>query len=102
MKIPVNVNPRTEGSYEKLCSDDPACQDDSAWPSVRLYDIPADPSESTNLADEYPDIVQQMLQKIASYQEEAMPWKMIPKDCDSDPALRGGVWKPWRSLLQSD
>jgi len=97
--IPPDVNPQDEGTYDQLCSADPGCNDDVPWPSVRLYDIPNDPTESKNLANKYPDVVQIMLQKIADYQAESVPWENIPKDCKSDPALRGGVWRPWRALL---
>ena len=64
-------------------------------PSVRLYDIVSDPTESYDVADYFPNVVDEMLGKIAAYNYTAVPvsWKEFDPNCD--PAKNGGVWGPW-------
>ena len=81
-----------------LRDNNPGCQENQPWPSVRLYDVIADPTECVNVAEDHPDLVKTLLQKVAAYQKEARPWEWIPIDCNSDPYLRDGVWRPWRAV----
>ena len=68
---------------------------DNKQPSVRLYDIEADPTESFDVASYFPRLVDEFLGKIAAYNFTAVPVSF--PDCDplSDPSLRDGVWGPW-------
>nr|CAB3223226.1 arylsulfatase B-like [Phallusia mammillata] len=65
-------------------------------PSVRLFDITADPSENVDVAKYFPLIVDEMLGKIAAYNKTAVPiaWPGGDKNCD--PALQDNVWGPWK------
>ncbi|CAK8694461.1 unnamed protein product [Clavelina lepadiformis] len=64
-------------------------------PSVRLFDILADPEERHDVADYFPHIVDTMLGKIAAYNKTAVPYRFPKFDPRSNPALQGGVWGPW-------
>ncbi|CAK8694460.1 unnamed protein product [Clavelina lepadiformis] len=64
-------------------------------PSVRLFDILADPEERHDVADYFPHIVDTMLGKIAAYNKTAVPVVFPKGDDRCDPALHGGVWGPW-------
>ena len=67
----------------------------SVQPSVRLYDVVADPEERIDLAPFFPLVVEILLGRIASYNETSVPVSYPPCDVTSDPQLRDGVWGPW-------
>lgn len=60
-----------------------------------LFHIPMDPCEYENIADVYPDIVKQMLQRLEEYNSTMIPPANKPVDPNANPALHGGDWKPW-------
>jgi len=64
-------------------------------PSVRLYDVVADPTESAEVSEFFPEVVDEMLAKIAAYNYTAVPVTWRKFDCNCDPAKNGGVWEPW-------
>ncbi|CAH2300714.1 arylsulfatase J [Pelobates cultripes] len=63
--------------------------------SIWLFNITADPYERFDLSDKYPDIVKQLLRRLAQYNKTAVPVRYPPKDPRSNPKLNGGVWGPW-------
>merc|ERR1711971_610639 len=84
----------------ELCANDPNFQ----WPtqgpqaSVHLFDMDSDPSESANVADQHPDIVDTLIGKLAQYERESVPYQYLPIDCESNPMYHDGVYRPWRSI----
>ena len=60
-----------------------------------LFNMEEDPSETTDLAASFPDIVNEMLSRLAKYNATAVPPNFPPFDVASDPALRGGYLGPW-------
>ncbi|XP_053317418.1 arylsulfatase J [Spea bombifrons] len=67
----------------------------SSGKSVWLFNITADPYERNDLSDKFPDIVKQLLRRLAQYNKTAVPVRYPPRDPRSNPKLNGGVWGPW-------
>jgi len=62
---------------------------------VFLFDVEADPTETTDLAAAHPDMVAQLMERLMVYVNKSIPQQNFPKDPHSDPAQHGGVWTPW-------
>ncbi|XP_077994621.1 arylsulfatase I-like [Glandiceps talaboti] len=63
-----------------------------------LYNIIDDPCEFYNLADQYPVIVDMMVDRIAEYNATAVTPQNTPEDPKSDPKFHGYAWVPWINL----
>ncbi|KAG8592980.1 hypothetical protein GDO81_000684 [Engystomops pustulosus] len=63
--------------------------------SLWLFNITADPYERIDLSERYPDVVKQLLRRLAQFNKSAVPVRYPPKDPRSNPKLNGGVWGPW-------
>lgn len=66
-------------------------------PLVRpcLFDIVADPCETTNIADQLPEVYAELLEEANEYMRKAMPVKNKPSDPRADPILHHNVWSNW-------
>lgn len=64
-------------------------------PSLRLFDVLADPEERHEVSKYFPEVVDVMLAKIAAYNKTAVPVDFPPGDIRCDPTLRGDVWGPY-------
>ena len=60
-----------------------------------LFNITADPNERNNVADQHPDVVKQLKERIDYYNATYIEQLAPPIDWRSDPALFGHVWTPW-------
>lgn len=67
----------------------------STHQSVWLFNITADPYERQDLADHRPDVVQQLLARLAYYNQTAVPVYFPPDDPRANPSRHGGAWGPW-------
>merc|ERR1719427_303201 len=88
----------TEPQYDLSNQSSITSNDKSAsnlQPSVRLYDVIADPQERFDLSSFFPMMVETLLGRIASYNETSVPVLYPPCDVISNPQLRDGVWGPW-------
>ena len=63
-----------------------------------LFDLDADPCEYNNLASFMPEIVTELLEKLAKYNATAVPQKDEPDDPNSFPIHHCGTWGPWIDL----
>ncbi|XP_030848937.1 arylsulfatase J [Strongylocentrotus purpuratus] len=63
---------------------------------VWLFNITADPLEQTDLAEKYPDVVNELVQKLEEYYKGSVPVRYPDPDLEADPALHGGSWGPWK------
>jgi len=97
--FPTTADSNEEGIYNELCENDPYMQYNPDGPqvSVYLYDMENDPLENFNVAEEHHDVVDIMLEKLAKYDSDLVPYQFLPLDCDSDPDYYGGVFRPWRT-----
>ena len=60
-----------------------------------LFNITADPNERNNVADKYPEVVNQLKERIEYYNSTHITQFHIPTDPRSNPANFGGIWTPW-------
>ncbi|XP_065888868.1 arylsulfatase B-like [Dysidea avara] len=60
-----------------------------------LFNIKEDPTERKNIADEHPDIVKQLKERIEYYNSTHIQQLDPPNDPKSNPDNFGGVWTPW-------
>lgn len=63
--------------------------------SVWLFNIATDPFERRDLADRRPDVVQQLLERLAHYNRTAVPVYFPPDDPRANPNRHGRAWAPW-------
>ena len=63
--------------------------------NIWLFNITADPTEHHDLSDSHPEIVKQLLDRLAFYNSTAVPYRFPPEDPASDPGLHGGAWVSW-------
>merc|ERR1712046_384975 len=72
----------------------------------RLYNIAEDPSETKNVADEHPDIVEELLKKLDEYEETLVeiPHAMTLSKTAALPMNYGGHWEPgwWEGVPQAN
>ncbi|XP_071964704.1 arylsulfatase J-like [Antedon mediterranea] len=61
-----------------------------------LFNVTADPSEHDDMSGKYPKVVDMMLEKLARYNDTAVPCTYPSPERFADPDLHGGVWGPWR------
>ncbi|XP_076040503.1 arylsulfatase I-like [Oratosquilla oratoria] len=59
-----------------------------------LFNLSVDPNETTNLADEYPDIAESMRLELEGHKKDLVPRDIPATDKAGDPENRGGVWGP--------
>ena len=60
-----------------------------------LFNIEDDPNERNNVADQHPEIVKQLKERIEYYNSTHIEQLDPPLDPRSNPANFGGVWTPW-------
>jgi len=65
--------------------------------TVLLFDLETDPTESHNLAHDYPEVVKFLLERLAFYNASAVP-PNFPKRADpaANPARWNFTWTPWQ------
>ena len=64
--------------------------------NVWLFNITADPTEHHDLSESHPEIVKQLLDRLAYYNSTAVPCRYPAPHPQSNPKLHGGAWVPWR------
>ncbi|KAK2834309.1 hypothetical protein Q7C36_015010 [Tachysurus vachellii] len=70
--------------------------------SLWLFNITADPYERYDMAEKRPDVVKQLLARIAFYNRTAVPVRYPAEDPRADPSLNGGAWRPWAGDKEAD
>ncbi|XP_028283037.1 arylsulfatase I-like [Parambassis ranga] len=63
--------------------------------NIWLFNITGDPYERQNLADQRPEVVQQLLARLAYYNQTAVPVYFPPDDPQANPDRHEGAWVPW-------
>ena len=64
---------------------------------MQLFDLASDPLELVNIADYFPSIVLDLLQKIKKFDDTSAPIYFPAYDEAADPKHHAGCWKPWRA-----
>lgn len=60
--------------------------------NIKLYDLASDPSESDNVASRYPDLVSEMMRRLAELEGTALPPFTGPDILAGNPNLNGGFF----------
>jgi len=60
-----------------------------------LFNIVDDPCEYNNIADQHPEIVDELTAKLDKFKESMVDPMLSDTDPASDPALHDNVWEPW-------
>ncbi len=61
-----------------------------------LFNIKDDPTEHHDLSDQNPDMVKQLLDRLAYYESTAVKCRYPKPEKQSNPKLHDGAWGPWR------
>ncbi|XP_049517571.1 arylsulfatase B-like isoform X2 [Dermacentor silvarum] len=61
-----------------------------------LFDVVEDPCEYNNIANEMPEVVQRLLERLDHYEDTAVPPGNQEPDELANPALHSNVWVSWR------
>ncbi|GFR27245.1 arylsulfatase B [Trichonephila clavata] len=61
-----------------------------------LFDIDDDPCEYYNIAEQYPDVTEQLQSAIDKYRSASKKPGAMPPEFAADPELHGNVWTPWK------
>ena len=59
-----------------------------------MVSLTADPTEHFDIAEKYPDVVEDMKKRLAKYRETLVPANFPPDDPKADPKNFGGNWSP--------
>ncbi|KAM4746917.1 arylsulfatase I isoform 1-T2 [Rhinophrynus dorsalis] len=70
---------------------------EGARKSLWLFNITADPYERHDLSAAKPDVVKELLTRLAYYNRTAIPVRYPAEDPRGNPELNGGAWGPWAS-----
>ena len=83
-----------EGSDKSSSKKEGSGSDKNIW----LYNLSEDPQEKTDLSESKPDVVKQLLQRLAYYNSTAVQPLQLPWDDNYLPTSTGDAWVPWTQL----
>ncbi|KAJ8387900.1 hypothetical protein AAFF_G00149350 [Aldrovandia affinis] len=63
--------------------------------SVWLFNVTGDPYERHDLSGRRPDVVKELLARLAHHNRTAVPVRYPDPDPRASPDLNGGAWRPW-------
>ena len=63
-----------------------------------LFNVTADPQETTDLSESRPDVVQDLLHRLVFYNSTASEARFIPLDNNHFPNVTGDAWMPWLKI----
>ncbi|XP_072220462.1 arylsulfatase I-like [Leuresthes tenuis] len=93
--VPLQMLPTLPGRWWNLERTLSPLYKSSTLKNVWLFNITGDPYERQDLAEQRPDVVQQLLARLAYYNQTAVPVYFPPDDPRADPSRHGGAWVPW-------
>ncbi|KAM7305582.1 arylsulfatase B [Ixodes scapularis] len=67
-----------------------------------LFDLSKDPCEYNDVAGQNPEVVEQLLEKLARYEATAVKPENLPGDPRSNPSLHNNVWVSWDDVSVPD
>ncbi|KAM4727776.1 arylsulfatase I-like [Anableps anableps] len=93
--VPLQMLPTLPGRWWNLERSSSHLYKSPAHKNIWLFNITADPFERQDLADWRPDVVQQLLARLAYYNRTAVPVYFPPDDPRANPSHHGEAWAPW-------
>ncbi|KAM9844969.1 arylsulfatase I-like, partial [Aulostomus maculatus] len=100
--VPPQVLPTLPGRWWNLERAFTTSHESSSHKNVWLFNITGDPYERQDLADQRPDVVLQLLARLAYYNQTAVPVYFPPDDPRANPNDHGGAWVPWVGEEEED
>lgn len=100
--VPPQVLPTLPGRWWNLERTSSPVYKSAAHKNIWLFNITGDPYERHDLADQRPDVVQQLLGRLAYYNQTAVPVYFPPDDPRANPSRHGGAWVPWVEEEEDD
>ncbi|GFR04766.1 arylsulfatase J [Trichonephila clavata] len=87
---------------EIVCKPKPTDASSNCKPAEKpcLFDVMEDPCEYYNLADDHPEIVKMMLNKLSKYNSTAVPPGNKPMDPRSNPKYHNYQWTNWMDYVE--
>ncbi|XP_045159647.1 arylsulfatase J-like [Mercenaria mercenaria] len=64
--------------------------------NVCLFNIESDPFEQKDLSEQFPQIVENMLQRLEEYDKGSVSCQIPRVDSRANPAYHDGFWQPWQ------
>lgn len=64
---------------------------------LALFDLENDPCETTNVANKYSEVLEQLRIRLDEFKNELIPQKNKNPDVCSNPAFFNGYWSNWLS-----
>lgn len=61
-----------------------------------VFNIKVDPCERVNIAQEHPDMLENLQRLVEMYRKTAVKPRNIPRDPNADPALHNNTWTNWK------
>lgn len=93
--VPPQVLPTLPGRWWNLERAFASLSKSSQHKNIWLFNITDDPYERRDLADQRPDVVQQLLARLVYYNQTAVPVYFPPDDPRANPSEHDGAWVPW-------
>lgn len=89
---------RTEERATSICGPVPKVRTTCCQPmrSACLFNVEKDPCEYSNLADDKPEVVQRLMNRLKAVNATVMPPRNVPADPRGSPRLHGYAWTPWK------
>ncbi|XP_029970398.1 arylsulfatase I-like [Salarias fasciatus] len=100
--VPPQMLPTLPGRWWNLERSSLLPSKSAAHKNIWLFNISGDPYERHDLADQRPDVVQQLLARLAYYNQTAVPVYFPPDDPRADPSRHDGAWVPWADEEQDE
>lgn len=96
--VPPQVLPSLPGQWWNLERTSSSETINNVW----LFNISADPFERSDVSSRRPDVVLQLLSRLAFYNRTAVPVHFPPDDPRANPRRHGGAWVPWEEEEESE
>ena len=96
----IHRKPQKPRPYNVQCGEKPenASTNCKVTEAPCLFNVTADPCEYRNIADDFPDVVSELLVRLSEYNATAVPVRSVGTDPAAFPRHHGGFWVPWIEL----
>ncbi|XP_028329367.1 arylsulfatase I-like [Gouania willdenowi] len=100
--VPPQILPTLPGFWWNLERSPSVLRMSHPHKNIWLFNITGDPYERHDLAEQEPDVVQQLLERLAHYNQTAVPVYFPPDDPRANPSQHEGAWVPWAEEEEED
>ena len=90
-----NAMPKRSFDLERYHENILAKQQNQHRKKIQLFNVKTDPYERFEVSSDHPDVVADLLVRLAKYNSTAVPPYYPAPDPKANPELHGGFWGPW-------